>query len=130
MTLDDLPDSALVPWGWAKRTLGNVALQAEPRRMVDSTRAREILGLPERAARRFHARCERAQAQGRTPPVHVGRKGAAEHSGLLFDEEDCWAYRRAKGAVQVVAAESDGDEAAAGEAIADALFRAEYGGHG
>lgn len=96
-----------------------LAEQQEPviARYVPLARASEIIGCEPRRLRRLCARWERALLRGERPDVRVARKSGAPASDWLLDEDDCWALRRASGAV--VAVEND-EEA---DAIADRIFR-------
>lgn len=108
---------------------------------VPTTVAAEIMGLTHegmaddkrasalRRLRRMAARWEAMQRAGRRPEVRVCRRGAAERSDWLFDRDDCYAYRRARGAVRIVGNDApvEGtDDASEAEAIAEAIFRKHF----
>lgn len=91
---------------------------------VGTSVAAEITGKEPRELRRLALRWERMTSRGQTPSVRVCRKSASAESHFLFHEGDCWAFRRSEGAVRPV---EEGPEGSKADAIADALFRKNFG---
>jgi hypothetical protein len=66
-------------------------------RWVGVSEAREITGIPRSTLRGSASRWWEMQEQGQQPPIRVRRKGPSARSPWLFDEGDCWTYRRENG---------------------------------
>lgn len=87
-----LPDDAQVTL-----TVGELRAMLEGRDLetfegVGTTEAAALTGETSRALRRLWGQWDRAQQDGRRPPVRVSRKGSSDRSDLLFDRNDCIAY--------------------------------------
>lgn len=66
-------------------------------RWVGIAEAAEIADIPAPTLRASAVRWASMQEDGKDPPVRVRRKGNSDRSPWLFDEGDCWAYRRKNG---------------------------------
>lgn len=83
-------DAILAEWD-------RVGDENEPPRWVPTSEACRITGMPESTLRANAPKWQAMQDAGRRPPIHVIRKGTSDRSPWLFDQGDCYAYRRAHG---------------------------------
>lgn len=71
--------------------------EGEAPRWVPTSEARRITGMPESTLRANAPKWQRMHDNGQRPPIRVIRKGTSDRSPWLFDQHDCYAYRRANG---------------------------------
>lgn len=66
-------------------------------RWVRAGEAREITGRPVSSLRTAAPKWRRMMERSERPPIRVRRVGDSPRSPWLYDEGDCWAYRRHHG---------------------------------